>query len=443
MMLFTRCMSWDRHEQMIGLRIGDTIRLLLIKGTLVTLALSANIPAVFAEAFNQAEVTKTVNLVSLLRAAEAVQPASVGDIIKGETALKTGEKSRAELEFPDRTITRVGSTSLFRFAAGARLVTLDGGTMLFSSPRGSGGGEVQAGAITAAVSGTDFIVSYVKGLATKGGHVQVICLTGTVHVYFTAEPAVRRSLGPGQMIEIPNGAKELPAPTNVSLSQILSTNELFQAGGFRPLYSQALLEQIAARQPSPVVESSTPKSRDEQALRLAIADLNWPTLDASVVIEAVGYVANNPKSVEILMEEAARILAKDEDRFLAIVAEVAKAYPSLIVSIAKGSAKGAPFLAPRIAATLATLFPNLAMVISKAITQVVPAQARLVALAVAAVVPDRRDLIFAAVRSASESRLNLAALGFATGQPMNPADLVNGLPPVLDQPDGDVITPEN
>lgn len=428
---------------MIGLRIGDTIRLLLIKGTLVTLALSANIPAVFAEAFNQAEVTKTVNLVSLLRAAEAVQPASVGDIIKGETALKTGEKSRAELEFPDRTITRVGSTSLFRFSAGARLVTLDGGTMLFSSPRGSGGGEVQAGAITAAVSGTDFIVSYVKGLATKGGHVQAICLSGRVHVYFTAEPAVRRSLGPGQMIEIPNGAKELPAPTNVSLSQILSTNELFQAGGFRPLYSQALLEQIAARQPSPVVESSTPKSRDEQALRLAIADLNWPTLDASVVIEAVGYVANNPKSVEILMEEAARILAKDEDRFLAIVAEVAKAYPSLIVSIAKGSAKGAPFLAPRIAATLATLFPNLAMVISKAITQVVPAQARLVALAVAAVVPDRRDLIFAAVRSASESRLNLAALGFATGQPMNPADLVNGLPPVLDQPDGDVITPEN
>jgi hypothetical protein len=178
-------------------------------------------------------------------------------------------------------------------------------------------------------------------------------------------------------------------------------------------------------------------------LRLAIADLNWPTLDASVVIEAVGYVANNPKSVEILMEEAARILAKDEDRFLAIVAEVAKAYPSLIVSIAKGSAKGAPFLAPRIAATLATLFPNLAMVISKAITQVVPAQARLVALAVAAVVPDRRDLIFAAVRSASESRLNLAALGFATGQPMNPANLVGGLPPVLDQPDGDVITPEN
>ena len=414
-----------------------------IKSTLVALALCANIPAVLAATFNEAEITKTVNLVSLLRTGEAVQPASVGDIVRGQTALKTGEKSRAELEFTDRTITRVGSMSLFRFFGGARLVTLDSGTMLFSSPKGAGGGEVQAGAITAAVSGTDFIVSYVKGLATKGGQVQVICLSERVSVYFTAEPAVRRSLGPGQMIEIPNGAKELPHPTNVNLSQILSTNELFQAGGFRPLYSQALLEQVAARQKSPIVESPTAKSRDEQALRLALADLNAPVLEASVVSEAVGYVGKNPRSVEILMEEAARILAKDENKFLAIVAAVAKAYPSLIVSIAKGSAKGAPFLAPRIAATLATLFPDLAMVISKAITQVAPGQARAIALTVAGVVPDRRDLIFAAVRSASESRLNLAALGFATGEPMNPANLVGGPGVVPVQAPANVITPEN
>jgi hypothetical protein len=427
----------------MGLRIAATMRFFWIKSTLVTLALCANIPAVFAATFNEAEVTKTVNLVSLLRAAEPAQPASVGDVVKGQTALRTGEKSRAELEFPDLTITRVGSTSLFRFSGGTRVVTLDGGTMLFSSPKGAGGGEVQAGAITAAVSGTDIIVSYVKGLATKGGHVQVICLSERVSVYFTADPTVRRSLGPGQMIEIPNGAKELPRPTNVNLSQILSTNELFQAGGFRPLYSQALLEQIAARQTRPSAESPTVKSREEEALRLALADLNAPVLDASVVIEAVGYVGTNARSVEIVMEEAARILAKDENRFLAIVAEVARAYPSLIVSIAKGAAKGAPFLAPEIAARLATLFPNLAMVISKAVAQVVPGQARAIALAVAAVVPDRRDLIFAAVRSGTESRLNLAALGFATGQPMNPANLVGGGGAIPTQPAGNIISPEN
>ena len=34
--------------------------------------------------------------------------------------------------------------------------------MLFSSPKGSGGGKVQAGAITAAVTGTDFLISRIK-----------------------------------------------------------------------------------------------------------------------------------------------------------------------------------------------------------------------------------------------------------------------------------------
>jgi hypothetical protein len=142
-------------------------------------ALSA---ALRAEPFEQAEITRTVNLVSLLREMEAAQAAAVGDVIKGETALKTGGDSRAELEFPDDTITRVGSNALFRFYAGARNMTLDGGTMLFSSPKGIGGGTVQAGAITAAVSGTDFLITYVKGLATKGGKVQVICLSETVVV---------------------------------------------------------------------------------------------------------------------------------------------------------------------------------------------------------------------------------------------------------------------
>jgi hypothetical protein len=83
------------------------------------------------------------------------------------------------------------------------------------------------------------------------------------------------------------------------------------------------------------------------------------------------------------------------------------------------------------------------MMISKAITQVAPGQARAIALTVAGVVPDRRDLIFAAVRSASESRLNLAALGFATGQPMNPANLVGGPGVVPVQAPANVITPEN
>jgi ferric-dicitrate binding protein FerR (iron transport regulator) len=157
----------------------------------------AHSAALQAEPFEKAEVTRTVNLVSLLLEMKS-RPATLGDVVSGKTALKTGSDSRAELRFPDLTITRVGSNALFRFLAGGREMTLDGGTMLFSSPKGAGGGKVQAGAITAAVTGTDFLISYIKELTTKSrlGRVKVICLNGRVEVYFTAKPRIRVVLRP-------------------------------------------------------------------------------------------------------------------------------------------------------------------------------------------------------------------------------------------------------
>ena len=45
------------------------------------------------------------------------------------------------------------------FVSGRREVILESGTLLFSIPEGAGGGKVRVGAITAAVTGTDFLVS--------------------------------------------------------------------------------------------------------------------------------------------------------------------------------------------------------------------------------------------------------------------------------------------
>ncbi|MGB9276564.1 MAG: hypothetical protein WCC08_15115, partial [Terrimicrobiaceae bacterium] len=95
----------------------------------------ANLVAVGAEPFERAEVTKAINAVSLLPRNTNAVP---GDVVSGDSALKTGGNSRAELEFPDFTITRVGSNALFRFLAGRREITLDSGTLLFSSPKGVG-----------------------------------------------------------------------------------------------------------------------------------------------------------------------------------------------------------------------------------------------------------------------------------------------------------------
>ena len=59
--------------------------------------------------------------------------------------------------------------------------------------KGAGGGTVQAGAITAAVTGSDFLIS-------NAGRVKVICLSHKVFVYFTANPKIRAVLLPGQML---------------------------------------------------------------------------------------------------------------------------------------------------------------------------------------------------------------------------------------------------
>jgi FecR protein len=208
----------------------------------VLLILAGHLSALQGGPFEQAEVTKAINLVSLL---PQDKRAVAGDVVKGETGLKTGGDSRAELQFPDLTITRVGSNSLFRFIAGTREMILDSGTLLFSSPAGAGGGKVQAGAITAAVTGTDFMISNV-------GRVKVICLSHKVTVYLTANPKIRAELLPGQMLDITPGPtgpiRKMPRVTTLDLGKLLATSKLTEAGGFRPLASQAILVQNTNRQ---------------------------------------------------------------------------------------------------------------------------------------------------------------------------------------------------
>ena len=192
-----------------------------------------------AEPFERAEVIKAINLVSLLPQSTRAVP---GDIIKGNTGLKTGGDSRAELQFPDLTITRVGSNSLFRFVAGTREIILDSGTMLFSAPVGAGGGKVRAGSITAAVTGSDFMISNV-------GRVKVICLSHKVTVYLTANPKIRTELLPGQMLDIAAGTdRKMPRATTINLGKLLATSKLCESGGFRPLPNQAMLAQNTNRQ---------------------------------------------------------------------------------------------------------------------------------------------------------------------------------------------------
>lgn len=105
--------------------------------------------------FDSAVVTRVENRVSIgEHGGTGERPASVHDIIKAESYLYTEEKSRAELEFPDHSIVRVGQNTVFSFDAASRTLSLEKGAMLFYVPPGSGGGNIKTPSLTAAITGT-------------------------------------------------------------------------------------------------------------------------------------------------------------------------------------------------------------------------------------------------------------------------------------------------
>jgi len=216
-----------------------------------------------AEPFQQAEVTRSVNKVALVEKDRKVKDANIGDVVKGQTGVKTGVDSRAELRFPDTTVLRVGANSLFSFQTGARKMDLESGTMLFSAPRGEGGGEVRAGAVTAAVTGTEFLLA-----RYPNGEVRLVVLEGKVWLYFTANPKVRRVFRAGQAVTVPPNSLTIPAGVTIDLRRLLSTSRLVESGEFGPLPRIALLRRVADSQQGRIRTLPDALGRDQQTAQI-------------------------------------------------------------------------------------------------------------------------------------------------------------------------------
>src|SRR6266568_4717484 len=102
-----------------------------------------------AAAFTQAEITQIFNEVRTLDASGS-RPAKIRETIAGVQSVKTGAQSRAELMFPDQSLTRLGGNTIFSFQQGTRELELKQGTILFEVPKGAGGARIRTAAITAA-----------------------------------------------------------------------------------------------------------------------------------------------------------------------------------------------------------------------------------------------------------------------------------------------------
>ncbi len=127
---------------------------------------------VTAAPFNSATVTRLQNKAVIAEIVggqvKGSRPAVVDDVVVASKFLQTEGDARAELQFPDKSLARVGSNSIFSFDAQSRTLKLDKGDMLFYLPPGAGGVKIKTAALTAALTGTVVLVKSTGFLVLEG-----------------------------------------------------------------------------------------------------------------------------------------------------------------------------------------------------------------------------------------------------------------------------------
>lgn len=198
---------------------------------LLTGIVSLTATSMFAANFQQATVTRAVNQVDVLLQNSSPKPATVGETVRGQTAVSTGAKSRAELTFPDNTLLRMGANTFFSFQQGTRNIDLSNGTILLQSPKSAGGATIRTAPVTAAITGTTLLFEYSPG---SPGSIKLIVMEGEVRLSLTGRMGESVVVGPGQMISIPDNATSLPDPVAVDVERLMKSSRLINEGGGLP-----------------------------------------------------------------------------------------------------------------------------------------------------------------------------------------------------------------
>lgn len=231
---------------------------------------------VLAGGLNQATITKVVNDVDVIAPGGQPEAASLGEIIRGQTGVRTGENSRAQLTFPDATLARLGENTLFSFERGTRMLDLENGAILLQVPKDAGGATIRSAPITAAITGTTLMMEYSPG---NPGTVKVIVLEGTVRISLKGKLGESVLVDAGEMITVAANARSLPEPVTVDVKRIMRTSRLIKDG---ELEAYGLIVQTIDEQQR---QLDTGKLRDAGPL-LPGAQPNNPALQGAVVLNA-------------------------------------------------------------------------------------------------------------------------------------------------------------
>jgi len=216
---------------------------------MATMLLMFLVPATsYAEKFNRAEVTKIINDVNLLTGTKTSQPASKGSVVSGDTAVRTGLKSRAQMDFPDASIVRLGANSVFSFMKGQRDVDIEKGTILMQVPKGLGRTKIRTSSISAAITGTTILIEYVPAITNDAGEIitpgtfKAIVIEGSLELELKGLPGQTLILKAGEMAAFPTDIKVLPEKFVIDLARLIETSNLIE-GDMGPLPHKPLIVQ--------------------------------------------------------------------------------------------------------------------------------------------------------------------------------------------------------
>lgn len=185
-----------------------------------------------AAPLKSAEVTAAVNDVRVYRGSSTAATATVGESISGKDDLHTGRRSRAELTFPDESITRIGANSIFSFRSSSRDMEIKQGSFLLQVPKDAGGATIRTATVTAAITGTTTMMEY-----NPGKWIKFITLEGKAKLKMN-EGGDSVEVLPGQMIFMKADAKKIPEPIMINIKKLVQTSGLM-GNDFKKLRPEA------------------------------------------------------------------------------------------------------------------------------------------------------------------------------------------------------------
>ncbi|MEO7932836.1 MAG: FecR family protein [Chthoniobacterales bacterium] len=201
---------------------------------LTVLLLGISLPA-FSAPLSEARINRVQHDVKITEASGSAKAASEGEMVHGTQGIRTGAQSAAELLFPDNTLARLGSDTMFTFETGTRKMNLENGTLLFQIPKGVGGASIRTGAITAAITGT-------TGFIERGPtHYKLVLLEGTMRVFLNDRMRESMLVSGGQMLigPIKSGSIKDWQTVPIDTAKLMNTSKLLDKKKFAPLSGAA------------------------------------------------------------------------------------------------------------------------------------------------------------------------------------------------------------